>query len=386
MKVILVCNRDQGLWRFRRGLMESLLRRGIAVVALTPAGPCVDKIVRLGVRHIPITLNEFVAPRADLALCRDLHRIFRAERPDVVHNMTVKPNVYGSLAARLAGVPRIVSLVCGAGYGFSEGGGWKRTAVRFLVRRLYQFSGRLNTCMYFLNRDDLDLFVRSGIVTRNRAVLVRSEGINLEEFSTARVELDAVKRLRAELGVAESTQVVLMVVARAIWSKGVREFVEASTLAEAWNLPAKFVLVGPLEPDSPDAVPEEYLRSARSPRFLHLGARDDILELLALSSVVVLPSYYREGVPRVLLEALALEKPVVTTDSAGCREVVDHGKNGFLVPVKDPASLASAIRALLDDRELQARFGRHSYRKACDEFDETKIIQKILTNVYGLTV
>ena len=100
----------------------------------------------------------------------------------------------------------------------------------------------------------------------------------------------------------------------------------------------------------------------------------------------MLPSYYREGVPRVLLEALALEKPVVTTDSAGCREVVDHGKNGFLVPVKDPASLASAIRALLDDRELQARFGRHSYRKACDEFDETKIIQKILTNVYGLTV
>ena len=123
MKVILVCNRDQGLWRFRRGLMEALLRRGMAVVAVTPAGPCVDEIVRLGVRHIPITLSEFVAPRADLALCRDLYRIFRAERPDVVHNMTVKPNVYGSLAARLAGVPRIVSLVCGAGYGFSEGGG-----------------------------------------------------------------------------------------------------------------------------------------------------------------------------------------------------------------------------------------------------------------------
>jgi glycosyltransferase involved in cell wall biosynthesis len=385
-KVILVCNRDQGLWRFRRGLMEALLRRRIEVVAATPPGPWVDKIVRLGVRHIPIALKEFVSPRSDLALCRSLYRIFREEKPDIVHNMTVKPNVYGTMAARLAGVPRVVSLVCGAGYGFSNEKGWRRKAVQFVVRSLYRISGRLNTRMYFLNHDDLDLFVQTGIITPDRAVLVRGEGVNLQEFSGSRVDSDALQRLRGELGVAETTQVVLMVSARLIWSKGVREFVEASAMAEAWNLPVKFVLVGAIEPNNPDAVPEEYLRKAVSPGFLRLGPRDDIRELLALANVVVLPSYYREGVPRILIEALALEKPVVTTDNVGCREVVDDRQNGFLVPIRDSAALASTLRDLLDDRELQTKFGRHSYRKARDEFDETAIVQRILTDVYGLAI
>ena len=145
----------------------------------------------------------------------------------------------------------------------------------------------------------------------------------------------------------------------------------------------KFVLVGPIEPHNPDAVAEEYLRKALSPRFLHLGFRDDIRELLALANVVVLPSYYREGVPRVLLEALAMGKPVVTTDSVGCREVVEPGKNGFLVSTRDSQMLGSAIRTLLEDGDLQAVFGARALVKAREEFDERKIVQKILTDVYG---
>jgi N,N'-diacetylbacillosaminyl-diphospho-undecaprenol alpha-1,3-N-acetylgalactosaminyltransferase len=316
-------------------------------------------------------------------MCLDLYRIFRTEKPDIVHNMTIKPNVYGSLAARLAGVPKIVSLVNGAGTGFAEGGGWKRAVLRFLVRRLYQISGRASSCMYFQNPDDLELFVRLGIVTPEKALLIRSGGINVEEFSSENVDQDTLEDLRAELGVGPETQVVLMVVGRAIWSKGVREFVEVSQCARQWRLPAKFVLVGPIEPHNPDAVPEEYLRNVPSPHFVHLGFRDEIRELLALANVVVLPSYYREGVPRVLLEALAMSKPVVTTDSVGCREVVEHGKNGFLVPIRDSQALGSAIRTLLEDRDRQAAFGAHSLVKAREEFDERTIVQKILTDVYG---
>jgi N,N'-diacetylbacillosaminyl-diphospho-undecaprenol alpha-1,3-N-acetylgalactosaminyltransferase len=298
--------------------------------------------------------------------------------------MTVKPNVFGSLAARWAGVPEIVSLVCGAGSGFSEGGGWKRRAVRFLVRGLYKLSGRANSCMYFLNPDDRELFLRHRIVTPDKAVLVRSEGVNTEEFSLENLDRDALEDLRVELRVEPRRQVVLMIAGRAIWSKGVREFVEVSQCAHEWGLKAKFVLVGPIEPHNPDAVPEEYLSNAASPDFVHLGFRDDVQELLALANVVVLPSYYREGVPRVLLEALAMRRPVVTTDSVGCREVVEDGENGFLVPIKDSQALGSAIRTLLEDRDLQAAFGARSLAKAREEFDERKIVQRILTDVYGL--
>ncbi len=381
---MLVCNRAWGLWRFRRGLIEALLRRGIETVAVTPPGLHVEKIVRAGARHIPVALDEFVAPRRDLRLCFDLYRIFRAEKPDIVHNMTAKPNIYGSLAARLAGVPKIVSLVCGAGYGFGEGGGWKAAALRFLIRQLYRISGRVNSRMYFLNPDDRNLFLASGMVAPERAVLVRSEGVDLDEFSPANVDRDEAARLRAELRIQPPLQVVLMVVGRAIWSKGVREFVEAGKRVQALGLPVKFVLVGPIDHGNPDSVPEEYLRSAASPWFAHLGTQADVATTLALGDIIVFPSYYREGVPRVLLEALAMGKPVVTTDSVGCREVVDHGKNGFLVPVKDAGALAAAILTLLRNKELQAAFGAHSRAKARNEFDERKIVAQILSEVYHL--
>jgi N,N'-diacetylbacillosaminyl-diphospho-undecaprenol alpha-1,3-N-acetylgalactosaminyltransferase len=205
----------------------------------------------------------------------------------------------------------------------------------------------------------------------------------VDEFSMENIERARLDGLRAELGVEPEAQVVLMVVGRAIWSKGVREFVEVSQSARHWGLPVKFVLVGPVEPHNPDAVPQDYLTSAASPGFVHLPFRDDIRELLALANVVVLPSYYREGVPRVLLEALAMQKPVVTTDSVGCREVVEHGRNGFLVPIKDSPSLGSAIRTLLEDRDLQATFGEQSLVRAREQFDERKIVQRVLTDVYG---
>jgi N,N'-diacetylbacillosaminyl-diphospho-undecaprenol alpha-1,3-N-acetylgalactosaminyltransferase len=381
---MLVCNRSWGLWRFRRGLIEALLHRGIAVVAVTPPGLYMEKIVRAGARHIPVALDEFVAPHRDLRLCFALYRIFRAEKPDIVHNMTAKPNIYGSLAAWLAGVPKIVSLVCGAGYGFGEGGGWKATSLRFLIRQLYRISSRVNSRMYFLNPDDRNLFLDSGMIAPDRAVLVPSEGVDLDEFSPASVDQDEVARLRAELRIQPAMQVVLMVVGRAIWSKGVREFVEAAKRVQALGLAVKFVLVGPIDPGNPDSVPEEYLKNAASPWFAHLGTQADIASTLALGDVVVFPSYYREGVPRVLLEALAMGKPVVTTDSVGCREVVDHGKNGLLVPVKDAGALVTAILAILRDKELRTAFGARSRAKACKEFDERKIVAQILSEVYDL--
>ena len=163
-----------------------------------------------------------------------------------------------------------------------------------------------------------------------------------------------------------------------------RQFVEASERAAHWDAPVKFVLVGPLDPGSPDEVPEEYLRSKTSPRFAWLGFRSDVKEIVSLADVVTLPSYYREGVPRVLLEAMALNKPIVTTDNVGCREVVDEGKNGFLVPVRDSAAFASAVEKLVRDGALRTRFGSRSRAKVEAEFADTMVWKKVLNELYGL--
>jgi len=383
MKVAMCNNNDFGIWQFRKGLVKALIDRGIEVTLLTPDGPFVPRLKGLGAKHAAVPFYRFNSPLHDLRLCYKLYRVFRAERPDIVHTMSVKANTYGALAAWLAGVPRIVSLVCGAGHAFSKGRTWKHVILQRAVSWLYWLAGRIIARTWFLNKDDLSLFVESGLIDEDKAVLILSEGVNLRDYSPDNVDAQALARLRAELGIDASTRVVLML-ARLNWSKGVRQFVEASQCAAQWGARVVFLLVGPPDPGSPDAVPVAYLQSKSSSHFIWRGFRQDVKELLSLADIVTLPSFYREGVPRSLLEGLAMKKPIVTTDNVGCREVVDEGKNGFLVPVKDSAALASAIETLVHDRRLCAAFGRHSRAKAQAEFDESLVVERVLAEVYGL--
>ena len=382
MKVVIVRNEDFSTWHFSRGLISTLIQRGIEVTVVTPDGPYVPKLVGLGAKHVVVSFYRFTSPLRDLKLCFQLYRVFRTEKPDVVHNMSVKPNVYGALAAWLAGVPKIVSLVCGAGYAFSETRGWKQRVLRFLVSRLYWLAGKVTHRTWFLNNDDLSLFVECSFTTPEKAVLISSEGINLKDYSPNNVSPDALSSLREEFGVDDSTIVVLLMLQRITWSKGVKEFVEASERSTKWRTAVKFIMVGGLDPDSPDPVPEEYLRPTQ--QFAWVGFRSDVAEVLALADIVTLPSFYREGVPRNLLEALAMKKPIVTTDNVGCRDVVDHGKNGFLVRVRDTDAFAVAVEKLVSDSELRASFGRHSLAKARREFDEEIVNRRVLTELYGL--
>lgn len=383
MKVFLCGHCDFSAWQFRRGLIKALIDRGIEVTLLTPDGPFVPKLKRLGANHVAVPFSRFSSPLRDLSVFFRLYRIFRAEKPDIAHNMSVKPNTYGVLAAWLAGVPRITSLVCGAGYAFSKGKGWKQAILKSIVSRLYWAAGKVVTRVWFLNNDDLMLFVDSGLLRRDKAVLILSEGVNLQEFSPDRIDPIAMSKMRDQLGIGESTKIVLML-ARTTWSKGVKVFVEAGEHVARRDPHVLFVLAGSLAENGPDGVPETYLRSKRSPNFRWLGFREDVRELLALADVAVLPSYYREGVPRFLLEALAMGKPIVTTDNVGCREVVDDGENGFLVPARDSRATASAIEKLVRDAALRASFGHKSRAKAQNEFDENKVIERVLEHVFGL--
>jgi N,N'-diacetylbacillosaminyl-diphospho-undecaprenol alpha-1,3-N-acetylgalactosaminyltransferase len=330
-------------------------------------------------------MPRFVSPVADVAMFRALLRVFRREAPDVVCNITVKPIVYGALAARLAGVSHIVGMVEGLGYGFLEGGGWKTRVLRAVVTGMYRLGCRLSDRIGFANPDDRDQLVRSGVLPSRKALAFRSMvGVDVKSFSPGTVSPDALDRLRDELGIPH-TQCVVAMVTRVVWSKGVKEFVETSEAAARWPTSPHFLLVGPIDAAARDSVPEAYLRERASSRFSWVPTfRADLKEILSLADIVTLPSYYREGVPRVLLEAMALGKPIVTTDNVGCREVVDHGRNGFLVPVHDSRALADGIRSLVESESLRKVFGRHSRSKAEAQFSETAVVDGVMTRLLGL--
>ncbi|MBU1916973.1 glycosyltransferase family 4 protein [bacterium] len=385
IKIALIINEDFSMWHFRRGLLSALVKKGFDVYVITPTGPYVEKMESLGLTHIAIPMERFIGPLADLFLFIRLFFLFRKHRFDIVHTMTVKPNVFGVIAAKLAGIKKVVGLVSGTGFVFSETVNLRQKVLRALVCRLYRFANRFTTRVWFQNGEDLDIFVAHKLISRNKTLLIKSGGINIDEYSFETVSEDSLHKLREELNVKASSVVIMLISARMIVSKGIKEFLEASKVLADKYPQAIFVLVGPLEPHSPEAIPQDVLESYDAPNVrLILTFRSDVKELVAVSDVMTLPSYYREGVPRVLLEALALNKPIVTTDNVGCREVVDDGKNGFIVPIKNHIALADAFSKLISDESLRREYGNYSRRRAENEFSEKEVVRRIITELYGV--
>jgi len=279
----------------------------------------------------------------------------------------------------LAGIAAVMNSVTGLGYVFTEGGTKKRL-LRMLVVNLYKLAFNKAKRVIFLNEDDYRLFERSGIVDSDKGIVIKSEGVNTEKFSGANVNRGRSDSLRYELDMTQGKhRVVVSMVCRLLWDKGVREFVEAARNLKTLYPDALFLLVGPIDTGNPAAVPERYLQGVQKEGIIRwLGERKDIPEIMYLSDVVVLPSYYREGIPMVLLEAMSTGKPVITTDSVGCRDVVEEGKNGLLVPVKDFRALAKAIEMLMIDRPLRIDMGKYGREKVLREFDEKIIVDRIM--------
>lgn len=383
MKIAIVNNRDFTVWQFRQGLIRTLIGLGHEVLVATPPGPYVERIQGLGARHAAIPLQQYVDAPGDLRFLAALTRLYRQERIDLAHHITIKPNILGSFAATLAGVPRTVGLVAGLGHLYNDHPGWKPKVMRETASALYRLAFTLNRRVWFQNPDDLEYFVDHCILPRRKAVLIRGSGVNTDEYDPQKIAPDHIRSVRAELGVNPSTVMVLMA-SRAFWSKGVREFIAASSLVPT-HLSVRFILAGASE-TAPDTAPPEYLRAHESARLQWVGFRPDIRDLLAAADVAALPSYYREGVPRFLLEALAMGKPIVTTDTPGCRETVDREVNGLLVPPRDPESLAGAITTLAANPDLRHAFGTHSRSLAVAEFDERIVVTRVLREVYELPV
>jgi glycosyltransferase involved in cell wall biosynthesis len=369
MKAVLFANTEWYLYNFRLSLASTLRDAGHEVLLVSPPGPYGEKLRAMGFRWIAAPMRRrSLNPLRELALVLWLRRLLREERADLVHGFTIKCAVYGSLAARLAGVPARVNAVAGMGYVFASGE-LKARVLRPVVRATMRvaLAGR-GVRLILQNPDDVRLFERSRIVDSSKVRLIPGSGVNCERFTPdpegARGRGGA--RFRALLAT------------RLLWDKGVGEFIDAARLLRSEGRAIDFLLAGEPDPGNPASVPEATVRAwVAGGAVQWLGHVDDMPALFRSVDVVVLPSY-REGLPKGLIEAGAYGLALVTTDAPGCREVVTHEVDGLLVPLRDAEALARAIARLKDDPLLAARLGVAARVKALAKFDERIIVRRTL--------
>ena len=367
VKIILFANTDWYLYNFRRSLAVALLEDGHELLLLSPPGEYGLRLRSLGLDWRPVDMRRrSLNPLREAMLLAGLCRLFRRERPDIVHNFTIKCAVYGSLAARLVrGIARI-NAVAGMGYVFTSRDFLARV-LRPMVRALmhYAMDGR-DARLIVQNPDDVCFLTRTNLVDASRIRMIPGSGVDCTRFHARERIARADRPLR------------VLLAARLLWDKGLAEYVSAARQLLAAGRPIQFLLAGMPDPGNPATVPEATVRSWVDEGVLEwLGHVDDMPALLATVDVVVLPSY-REGLPKTLIEAAACALPLVTTDVPGCREVVSDGHDGLLVPARNASALADAIARLQDDPLLAERLGRAARIKALAKFDECVVIGSTL--------
>lgn len=365
-KIILVARTSWSLYNFRSGLMRALVGRGAEVVVGGVGGDIYEQKLRdLGGRFRNLHIDQGgTNPLSDIMLLLSLYRWYKTEAPHAVHHFTIKPVIYGSIAAHLAGVPKIINTITGLGYVYSKKGGM----LRWIVGRLYRIALQFSTHVFFQNEEDQKLFVSTRIVRAEKTSVVPGSGVDLTKF---RADVFDVKE--------PTGKIVVLIVARLLKEKGIREFVEAARLLRPKLNNTAFKILGGVDTSNPAAIMLDELEQWQREGIVDwLGHVDDVRPELRDADIVVLPSYYPEGTPRCLLEAAAMSKAIVTTDNVGCRDVVDHGITGLLVPPRDVNQLAKAIHELVSSAELRATMGLAGRRKMEDQFDERIVIQKTL--------
>ena len=377
--VAIVSNADSSLYRNRAPIMLKLLESGVRVYAVAPPGRFVSKIVGMGVEFVPWEINRSsLNPFLELRSIFDLMRIYRRLKPDLVQHYTVKPNVYGAITARLAGVPVVFGGVVGLGSGFAPGG-LKRAMLRSVVRSFYRVGIALSDRVTFQIEHDAQLLCGNSTRGRRKAIVIPGgSSVDLDTFSLESVPQAARAKITKELGILPTDLIVTMA-SRLLYNKGVPEFVEAAKAIRATHQDARLILAGERDAGSRDSVTERDLEAwAHDGSILYVGHRADMPQLLAISDIVVLPTYYPEGIPRVLIEAAAMGRPIVATAIPGVVEIVEDGANGLLVPPMDSTALAEAIGRLLDDPALRSRYGAVGRRKAEEQFDDNLVAGRYL--------
>ena len=370
-RAILFCaNTAWSMFRFRRGMLAALIRDGYEVHVVAPPDSEAAALTSMGCVFHPMPMAaQGRNPIQDLKLVASLLALYRRVQPALIFHYTIKPNIYGSVAARLAGI-RSIAVTTGLGYVFINKG-----IVSSLSKLLYRVALRFSGQVWFLNQEDRLAFVSAGLVDGRKCTVLPGEGIDLDFFAPI-----------ANADEPTPDQFRFLLIARMLWDKGIGEYVAAARTLKAKYRHVRFQMVGPSGGDSPSAIPQDQVDAwVKEGIVEYLGMVPDIRPMIGAANCVVLPSY-REGIPRALLEAAAMERPVVATAVPGCMDVVNNGETGLLCQERDPRDLAAKMESMvLRDREGMRRMGAAGRAKMRSDFDEKFIIEHY-RNVIGALI
>jgi glycosyltransferase involved in cell wall biosynthesis len=369
-KVIHIATADIGLRFLLFNQLQSLQRAGYHIMGGCSPGPYSDEIRRAGIPVFDVPMTRRITPLADLQSLWQLHRLFRHLRPAIVHTHNPKPGLLGQLAARMARVPIVVNTL----HGFYFHDDTPLLQRRFFIL-MEQIAARCSDVILSQNREDIETAISKRICPPQKIKLL-GNGIDLRCFDPATIDHDALRQKRLDLGLAADGPIVGFV-GRLVVEKGILELLQAARTLRDYVSNVQFLIIGPIDDDKPDAltpaIAQEY---GVADGCIFTGLRRDMPELYALMDVFALPSH-REGFPRSPMEASAIGVPSVVTDIRGCRETVEQGRNGLLVPLGDVQALAQAILDLLADKEKARKMGQEGRRMALERFDEQLVFAKV---------
>ena len=362
-KIIIIAGYARSLINFRGDMIKAFIKQGHKVVAVAPETGLEEEVAALGATFYTFPLQRTgMNPIKDLKAFFHLIQIMKKVKPDVVFSYTIKPVIYGSLAARFSGINNIYSMITGLGYAFGNDSKLQNL-LSILVKLLYKIGLVCNKKVFFQNPDDRDCFSKNELIVDDQAVVINGSGVNTEKFLFCEPQVSPIR---------------FLLIARLIKEKGIYEYVAAIKQIRKNYPEVKFSLLGSIE-RSPSAINIDEIHAWEEDGLIdYLGETTDVRSHIANSSVYVLPSFYPEGTPRSILEAMSMGKPVITTNSPGCKETVQEQVNGFLVPVRDSRSLAESMEKFIIQPSLIVEMGKESRRIALEKYDVNKVNAVIL--------
>lgn len=369
-KVAHITTIDMSLRYLLLNQLRSIQQAGYEVVGISSPGPEVPEIEAAGIRYIPAYMTRSFTPMADLISLWRLYRVMREQGFTIVHTHNPKPGLLGQLAARLAGVPIVVNTLHGFYFHDNMDPAWRRFYIT-----VEKIAARCSDVILSQSQEDIQTALKEGIC-RSEKIRYLGNGIDLQRFNRANFDIQSIDQRRRELGLSSHTRVIGFV-GRLVAEKGILELLEAGRIVVRHVPEVYFLIIGPLDEVKRDALRPMIARDhGLSDHCIFTGLRLDMPELYSLMDVFVLPSH-REGFPRSPMEASAMGVPCVVTDIRGCREAIEHGRNGMLVPLRDVRSLAEAILELLMDHDRARKMGEEGRRMARERFDEQIVFEKI---------
>lgn len=361
-KFMIISPKNKTLYNFRGDLIKDIIKKGYDVVAIGPNKDNLEEVLRLGVSFREVELKkDKVSILSDLDYYRKLKEIIKEEKPDIVFSYTIKPVIYGSLAAKKNGIKNIYAMVTGLGRLFASNG-LKTKIVRIISSILYKKAFKCCNKVIFQNEDDINQLVEANVINREKTVKVDGSGVNMDKFKYSENPLND----------------KFIMVSRIIREKGVLEYLNAAEIVKNKYPKAEFILLGGYD-SSIGALTKEDIEYYLNNNIVSIpGETNNVIPFYQDHMCFVLPSYYREGLPRTILESLSIGRPVITTDWTGCRDAIEDGVNGFLVPIKDSETLAEKMIWMIEHHKEVKKFSENNNKKCKKIYDVNVVNKKML--------